>query len=48
MFAVLVDAKDEVAASFYRYHGFLPLQNRPLQLYFPLAEFAREIAAGAR
>ena len=48
MARLAVDAKDEVAASFYRYHGFLPLQNRLLQLYFPLAEFAREIAAGAR
>ena len=36
-FAVLVDAKDDKAVSFYRHHGFLNLLDRPRNLYVPLA-----------
>lgn len=35
-FALLVDAKDEQAASFYVYFGFSTLQDAPLSLYLPL------------
>lgn len=34
--AVVVDAKDEVAAAFYRRYDFKPLQSRPRRLYLPM------------
>ncbi|WP_433691566.1 GNAT family N-acetyltransferase [Herbaspirillum seropedicae] len=34
---MLVDAKDQQAAAFYRHHGFLALQDAPLTLFLPLA-----------
>ena len=34
--AVLVDAKDENAVSFYRHYGFLPLQAQPSRLFVPM------------
>lgn len=33
---VVVDAKDENAASFYRHFGFLTLQTRPSRLFVPM------------
>jgi len=36
-YALVVDAKDEGAAAFYRYHGFISLPNSPLTLFLPLA-----------
>jgi GNAT superfamily N-acetyltransferase len=36
-YALVVDAKDETAAAFYRHHGFLELAGRPLALFLPLA-----------
>ncbi len=33
---LLVDAKDENAAAFYRRHGFIPILGRPLTLFLPL------------
>ena len=36
-YALLVDAKDEKAATFYRHHGFILLPNSPLTLFLPLA-----------
>ncbi|NRR32911.1 GNAT family N-acetyltransferase [Oxalobacteraceae bacterium] len=36
-YALLVDAKDEQAATFYKHHGFLPLHDTPLTLFLPLA-----------
>jgi ribosomal protein S18 acetylase RimI-like enzyme len=35
--ALMVDAKDEAAAAFYRHHGFIALPNSPLTLFLPLA-----------
>lgn len=40
-FAVVVDAKDEAARNFYRREGFLPLPDRPLKLFLPMAAIAR-------
>jgi ribosomal protein S18 acetylase RimI-like enzyme len=40
-FALIVDAKDEQAAAFYRHHGFLALQSDPLTLFLPLATASR-------
>lgn len=36
-YAMLVDAKDDVAAAFYLHHGFIPLPESPLSLFLPLA-----------
>ncbi|MCR2831896.1 GNAT family N-acetyltransferase [Acidithiobacillus ferrooxidans] len=36
-YALMVDAKDEVAAAFYRHHGFVALSGLPLTLFLPLA-----------
>lgn len=36
-FAMIVDAKDDVAADFYRHHGFIALPDSPLTLFLPLA-----------
>lgn len=36
-YALMVDAKDEAAAAFYRHHGFIALPSSPLTLFLPLA-----------
>jgi GNAT superfamily N-acetyltransferase len=36
-YALMVDAKDEVAATFYRHHGFIALPDSPLVLFLPRA-----------
>jgi GNAT superfamily N-acetyltransferase len=36
-YAMLVDAKDDTAAAFYRHHGFIALPETPLTLFLPLA-----------
>lgn len=36
-YALLVDAKDESAAAFYRHHGFIALKDSPQSLFLPLA-----------
>jgi ribosomal protein S18 acetylase RimI-like enzyme len=36
IFAILVDAKDDAAAAFYRRHGFAPFAARPRNLFLPL------------
>lgn len=40
-FALMVDAKDEAAAAFYRHHGFIALLDSPLTLFLPLATVQR-------
>lgn len=40
-FALVVDAKDEVAAAFYQPHGFMVLPDSPLTLFLPLATVQR-------
>lgn len=37
IFALVVDAKDEAAAAFYRYVGFRPFACRPMSLFLPIA-----------
>jgi len=37
MFALVVDAKDEAAAEFYRRNGFRAFSSRPRSLYLPIA-----------
>jgi ribosomal protein S18 acetylase RimI-like enzyme len=36
-FVLVVDAKDEAAADFYKHHGFMALPDSPLTLFLPLA-----------
>jgi ribosomal protein S18 acetylase RimI-like enzyme len=40
-FALMVDAKDEVAVAFYLHHGFIALPDSPLKLFLPLASLPR-------
>ena len=40
-FAMMVDAKDEAAAAFYRHHGFIALPDLPLTLFLPLVTIQR-------
>ena len=37
IFALVVDAKDEAAAAFYRHVGFQPFASRPMSLFLPIA-----------
>ncbi len=39
--AVIVDAKDEAAAGFYRHFDFLPFQASPRRLFLPMAQVAQ-------
>jgi len=36
-YALVVDAKDDAAASFYRHHGFIAMPSAPRTLFLPLA-----------
>lgn len=36
-FALVVDAKDDHAAAFYRHHGMIPFPASPLTLFLPMA-----------
>jgi ribosomal protein S18 acetylase RimI-like enzyme len=45
IFALIVDAKDEVALGFYEHLGFYRFASRPMTLFLPIAEAARRIAA---
>ncbi|CAN7518443.1 GNAT family N-acetyltransferase [Caballeronia sp. LjRoot34] len=40
-FALVVDAKHELAARFYLHHGFVALPSNPLSLFLPLATVRR-------
>lgn len=42
--AVIVDAKDERAESFYRHFDFQPFQQTPLRLFLPMAQIAKLFA----
>lgn len=42
--AVIVDAKDERAESFYRHFDFIPFQHAPLRLFLPMNQIARIFA----
>ena len=43
-FAVVVDAKDDSARSFYEREGFLALPDQPLKLFRPMADIAKLFA----
>jgi ribosomal protein S18 acetylase RimI-like enzyme len=42
VFALVVDAKDEAAAAFYRHHGFNLLGSHPLTFVLPIATLAKK------
>lgn len=42
--AVVVEAKNERAESFYRHFGFQPFQHTPLRLFLPMAQIAKLFA----
>jgi ribosomal protein S18 acetylase RimI-like enzyme len=44
-YALMVDAKDEAAAAFYRHHGFIALPDSPLTLFVPLAVVTHALKA---
>jgi GNAT superfamily N-acetyltransferase len=44
-FAIIVDAKDESAVTFYRAQGFRPFASRPMSLFLPL-DTAKKGASG--
>jgi GNAT superfamily N-acetyltransferase len=45
--ALLIDAKDEKGAAWYRLYGAMPLDDRPLSLVITYAEFNKaRVAAG--
>jgi ribosomal protein S18 acetylase RimI-like enzyme len=44
--AMIVEAKDETAADFYRHHGFIALPSSALRLFLPLATVAGLTSAG--
>jgi ribosomal protein S18 acetylase RimI-like enzyme len=48
IFALIVDAKDEVALGFYEHLGFQRFASRPMTLYLPIAEAARRIGAARK
>jgi GNAT superfamily N-acetyltransferase len=41
--AVVVDAKDDAARSFYEYHNFISLAEQPLRLFLPMTLIARQL-----
>lgn len=45
--ALIVDAKDQTAADFYRHHGFSALPSSTLRLFLPLATVAGLTSAGS-
>lgn len=42
-FSLMVEAKDEAAASFYRHHGFIALADSPQTLFLPLSAVASRV-----
>ena len=46
-YALVVDAKDEPAAAFYRHHGLTAFPGQPLAMFLPLATAGRAAMGGA-
>lgn len=45
-YALVVDAKDESAAAFYRHHALMAFPGQPLTLFLPLATAGRAALDG--
>lgn len=46
VFALIVDAKDDQAAAFYKHLGFQPFISRPMSLYVPVATLLATLDIG--
>lgn len=46
-YTLVVEAKDETAAAFYRHHGFIPPAEQPLTLFLPLATAGEAMRHGS-
>jgi len=44
VFAIVVEARNEEAAAFYRDFGFAPFPSRPLRLFMPMSEAAEAVS----
>jgi hypothetical protein len=44
VYALVVDAKDEAAARFYRHKNFLPLDRAAMPFFLPLATLRKALA----
>ena len=44
VFAIVVEARNEEAAAFYRGFGFAPFPSRPLRLFMPMSEAAEAVS----
>jgi GNAT superfamily N-acetyltransferase len=44
VFAIVVDAKEERSAAFYRDFGFFPFPSRPLRLFLPAADASEALS----
>ena len=44
VYALVVDAKDEAAADFYRHKSFMAFEREPMRLFLPLATFRKALA----
>ena len=42
-YAMVVDAKDDAAAAFYKHYGFVRFVSQPMSRYLPLAEAAKRL-----
>jgi len=47
IFALVVDAKDEAAVSFYQHHGFRRFTSKPASLFLPVATALRALQTKA-
>jgi ribosomal protein S18 acetylase RimI-like enzyme len=47
IYALVVDAKDDLARRFYIHHGFRPFLSRPMTLFLALAEAAHRLGGRA-
>ncbi|MCY7369061.1 MAG: GNAT family N-acetyltransferase [Chamaesiphon sp.] len=43
--AVVVDAKDQTAQAFYKYHNFVSFAGQPLRLFLPMTLIARQFSS---
>lgn len=48
VFAIVVDAKEDRSAAFYRDFGFVPFPSRPLRLFLPATEAAQAASRALR
>jgi GNAT superfamily N-acetyltransferase len=44
VFAIVVEARNEEAAAFYRNFGFVPFPSRPLRLFMPVSEATEAVS----